>query len=220
MRRIKVPKERIVKDPTTGQMVTEEYTIFPPIHSLVTITTDDDGKPQSAHCEKLNVTYKESGGTKEVPAFPSIMKEIQGALDKIQKDPKYTPEQKENAKERAKAIYERKVSEKESNTSPWKTIRPKKPQAGLPRDACENCPAEVMAPFVGACDEISVALKSLDPEQKLPYGYVVWDYEKVRSIKESTEPVRHPWVTEKVPEADDGKYASRFDTIMKLYLAD
>lgn len=214
--------EKPVRDPQTGTItiVPEEKTTVFPIHSLVTITTDDSGKPVSARCEKLNMTYKDTGGTKRVPAFPKTMKTIQKALEAIEKNPKYTPEQKASAKAKVDELYEKKVSEQPEGGSPWKTIKAKRPLAGLPRDACESCPGEVMAPFEGACGEINAALKSLDPEEKLPYGYTVMDYEKVRHIKDEPEKARHPWVTEHIPEADDGKYASRFDAIMKLYLAD
>jgi hypothetical protein len=207
-----------VRDPITNQITMEpeeKVTVFP-IHSLVTLTTDDDGKPVSARCEKLSVSYKETGGTKKVPAFPKIMKEIQSAIDKINKDPKYTAEQKEKAKSKINEIYQRKVTE-QSGESPWKTIKPKTLQAGLPRDICEDCPGEIKAPFEGACGDINAVLKSLDPNEKVPYGYTILDYEKARHIAEAPEKTHRPWTTDKMPDAKDGKFA-RFDSIMKLYL--
>jgi hypothetical protein len=144
------------------------------------------------------------------------MKEIQSAVDKINKDPKYTAEQKEKAKSKINEIYQRKVTE-QSGESPWKTIKPKTLQAGLPRDICEDCPGEIKAPFEGACGDINAVLKSLDPNEKVPYGYTILDYEKARHIAEAPEKTHRPWTTDKMPDAKDGKFA-RFDSIMKLYL--
>ena len=236
-RKIKMTKERPVKDPITGKVTMEEYVTYPPIHSLVTITTDDSGKPLSARCEKLNVTYKPTGGFVEVPAFPEIMKEIKKSeevknlrkvLGDIEKNPKYTAEQKEIAKKRVaakiKPIYEGMVAGERGEDSPWKTIKDTIPKAGLPTGACKSCPGEIEAPFEEACAEIKAVLKSL--EGVFPSGYEVWDYEKVRNVKEEPKEPKSMnrydphWVSEKAPDANDGKYASRFNSIMKLYLMD
>lgn len=221
-----------VKNPTTGQVEYEEVSKSWPVFSLVTIKTDKRGRPVAARCEKLRANrpkVKTKG-----PLFPDIMESLQKALGKIEKDPKYTPKQKQHAKDRLKELYEKKVEEEQSGAAAWGTVDSYKTRAGLPHDVCEDCPGVVKAPFEGACDEIRVVLQSmgvkvkeepLTPEEqkkrdKNDERYTIEDYEKVRQVKEDPERARRPWVTEWMPDrpekddADDGRFAR----IMELYL--
>jgi hypothetical protein len=190
-----------IRNPATGEMEKqmEEGGMIPKVdHYLVRITMDEDGNPRRADCSKIGVTYKRTGGATTLPKYKDLISDTRKSLKK--------EKSKLKGQERVEEINKRYTDLVKSthgeDANPWKPARELEPYVADKSTSTpyKECPA-ASYPFEGACEEISMAIKSHLGET-IPGNFKVWNYSEIEkkpereTSKEITERRRRKDVTD------------------------